>query len=578
MRLINCSTLQLEEFFGDNIPRYAILSHTWGGEEVSFADFSLGHPTSRSGYRKIDLTCKQAIADGLGYAWVDTCCIDKSSSSELSEAINSMFAWYETSTICYAYLSDVLVTNMDTLDIQFYGSRWFTRGWTLQELLAPRHVIFYDQEWACLGTRYEHRSLISRVTRIDTDVLAIASSLPGIRVGLRSSCVAKRMSWASTRQTTRVEDMAYCLLGIFNINMPLLYGEGHRAFLRLQEEIIRRIDDESILAWGLRPRPAHPDEYRPAVARIKRPETRMANRISASAEPISILASSPKDFTDCADLLNATTSISSFTLTKAGLEIQLPLVPASKTGFLGPDWIGLLNCSTESRLEYPGIFLKRDVRYSGSSVRLYRVMLRNSGSGYGTVLVDPRAAAKSTLQTVTIAGLGDLHQMPSYGTSHRQIIVNESLDFQAIGYRLKTGVVWDRTSQYRYDSVWNPDQKVLTIEGPMEEQRIVGGMIEFRFGSMRIRQNDNFTVFMSTFSNKAIVRKGSSFSDIERSQILHHVLAKDSSSEYGARDYVVYDNWGQQYWLCIKLNKADVHGHRLFELSIDAAGVPDADV
>ncbi|EUC43529.1 hypothetical protein COCMIDRAFT_50334, partial [Bipolaris oryzae ATCC 44560] len=237
MRLINCLTLELEEFFGSNIPPYAILSHTWGNDEVTFLDLPLYTPATqaRAGYQKIEFTCKQAISDNLEYAWVDTCCIDNRSSSELSEAINSMFAWYRVARRCYAYLSDVLEEGMDE---QFRTSRWFTRCWTLQELLAPIDVIFYNCNWHRLGRRSDHSELISGITGIDVDALRGRSARNydnGDPFG--AHCVAKRMSWASQRDTTRTEDMTYCLLGIFNINMPLLYGEGDRAFHRLQEEI-----------------------------------------------------------------------------------------------------------------------------------------------------------------------------------------------------------------------------------------------------------------------------------------------------------------------------------------------------
>ncbi|KAI4677366.1 uncharacterized protein J4E88_007174 [Alternaria novae-zelandiae] len=238
MRLINCSTLKLKEFFGTNIPRYAILSHTWGDEEVSFADFTTGQHTVRSGYQKILFTCQQATKDGIGYAWVDTCCIDKSSSAELSEAINSMFACIKK---------------------DFPKSRWFTRGWTLQEMLALKTVCFYDQQWVGFGTLTKHAGWISKITEIDEAVFRTQQPYWSGEDKFGSYSVATRMSWASTRQTTRAEDMAYCLLGIFNINMPLLYGEGDRAFRRLQEEIIRKIDDDSILAWALSPEDEHPN-------------------------------------------------------------------------------------------------------------------------------------------------------------------------------------------------------------------------------------------------------------------------------------------------------------------------------
>jgi len=153
MRLVNCTTLELEEFFGTNIPSYAILSHTWGDSEVSFAEYTCNQAavSTKEGYNKIVLTCRQARLDELNYAWVDTCCIDKSSSAELSEAINSMFAWYRSSTVCYAYLSDVFKSDLGN---GLVYSRWFTRGWTLQELLAPTKMLFYDHNWVMLGSRW----------------------------------------------------------------------------------------------------------------------------------------------------------------------------------------------------------------------------------------------------------------------------------------------------------------------------------------------------------------------------------------------------------------------------------------
>ena len=175
------------------------------------------------------------------------CCIDKTSSAELSEAINSMFRWYEKAKVCYAYLSDVSGDANLKKDVsEFVGSRWFTRGWTLQELVAPKSVLFYSRRytgWHFLGTKEDLCDHISAVTGIDTDTLYGA--------GLELASVARKMSWASHRETTRVEDTAYCLLGIFDVNMPLLYGEGKKAFLRLQEEILRSSYDYSLFAWGL---------------------------------------------------------------------------------------------------------------------------------------------------------------------------------------------------------------------------------------------------------------------------------------------------------------------------------------
>ncbi len=176
MRLINTSTLSLELYYGDEIPAYAILSHTWGDAEVSLQEFTQVSETkndkitNKAGYRKIAVTCDKALKDGYCYAWVDTCCIDKTSSAELTEAINSMFDWYRESQVCYAYLSDFM---LDTADISsqqeqfeadFRQCRWFTRGWCLQELLAPRHLRFFNRKWQEIGAKSSLGRLISDIT------------------------------------------------------------------------------------------------------------------------------------------------------------------------------------------------------------------------------------------------------------------------------------------------------------------------------------------------------------------------------------------------------------------------------
>lgn len=243
MRLINTSTLIIEEFFGE-IPRYAILSHTWGEGEVSFQDYQNRPLASQKlGYRKIISSCRQAFKDGLCYCWVDTCCIDKTSSAELSEAINSMYSWYQNSIVCYAYLADVSCEEDGSFPLgSFNSSKWFTRGWTLQELLAPRNVHFYDKNWKTLGDKIDLQGQLSSLTRVDKEYL-----LGSCSVGEAS--IAKRMSWMANRTTTRVEDRAYCLLGLFDVNMPLLYGEGLRSFTRLQEEILKCSADQTLFCW-----------------------------------------------------------------------------------------------------------------------------------------------------------------------------------------------------------------------------------------------------------------------------------------------------------------------------------------
>ncbi|KAL4727587.1 hypothetical protein ACLX1H_004270 [Fusarium chlamydosporum] len=245
MRLLNVSTLSLQEFIG-RIPPYAILSHTWGEQEVLYSDIGTPAATSKQGHDKLTGCCRKAAQDGFDWVWIDTCCIDKSSSAELSEAINSMYCWYQQATVCYAYLQDVTENSLTLAFpvVEFYKSRWFTRGWTLQELIAPQNVELCSKEWNVIGTKRSLASGIGSVTGIPISVLRGASP--------STYNVAERMSWASARTTTREEDLAYCLLGLFNVNMPLLYGEGPKSFLRLQEQILRQEEDYSIFAWTLR--------------------------------------------------------------------------------------------------------------------------------------------------------------------------------------------------------------------------------------------------------------------------------------------------------------------------------------
>ena len=217
MRLLHYEengTLRLTEFSESDRPNYAILSHRWETEEFTFDDLGQGIGWQKAGYEKVRRCGNQARNDGLKYFWVDTCCIDKSSSAELSKAINSMFGWYKQSAFCYAYLSDVKVGFFRE---HFRASLWFKRGWTLQELIAPRTVRFFDMDWKALGSRMELCDTIAGITSISEDVLWNPDKLP-------YHTIAQRMSWAAGRETARAEDTAYSLLGISQIHMPLLDG------------------------------------------------------------------------------------------------------------------------------------------------------------------------------------------------------------------------------------------------------------------------------------------------------------------------------------------------------------------
>jgi len=242
MRLLNTKTCTLREFFGENIPPYAILSHRWEEEEVTFQDLNEGRKRILKGYSKILGLCIQAEKDSLNWAWIDTCCIDKSSSAELTEAINSMFKWYRNAYVCYAYLSDVSSGMGEVHETEgnhsFNSSQWFKRGWTLQELLAPKTARFYDTAWKFLGTRETLQPILSKITGVNDFE------------GFKNASIAQKMCWMADRKTTRIEDIAYCMLGLFDVYMPLLYGEGEKAFYRLQLELLRTLEDDSLLAWS----------------------------------------------------------------------------------------------------------------------------------------------------------------------------------------------------------------------------------------------------------------------------------------------------------------------------------------
>ncbi|KAF5363021.1 hypothetical protein D9758_012657 [Tetrapyrgos nigripes] len=346
MRLLNTKTLRVREFLTD-IPRYAILSHTWEAEEVTFQDIqniatlaATCHerpvtfddvkaflPTAqlKKGYTKVVQACLRARSSAFDWIWIDSCCINKESSAELSEAINSMYQYYENAVVCYVYLFDVSgKLHPKNPKSDFKRSKWFTRGWTLQELLAPGHISFFDEDWTKIGTRWSLRDLISVVTTIPIDVLEGRS--------IDDYSVAQKMSWAARRQTTRPEDEAYCLMGIFGVSMSPIYGEGgDKAFMRLQQEIIRVSDDRSIFAW------ISEQEERGLLARSPY-EFRYSGRVRASNTG-STLGNSP----------------SSYSFNNNGLHIHLPLEPSD----FGSDvFLASPHCQTNDG-GYMSVYLRR---------------------------------------------------------------------------------------------------------------------------------------------------------------------------------------------------------------------------
>lgn len=278
MRLLQCDSgkFSLTNLHND-IPKYAILSHTWGleEEEVTYKDLIDSTGEKKAGFEKLKFCAEQSARDGLQYFWIDTCCIDKSSSPELQEAITSMFRWYKNAARCYVYLSDVSVSQPATQSsrswkilwktlmkwkrkqksqpqatsyttqppdiswvVTFRKSRWFTRGWTLQELLAPSSVEFFTKDAQRLGDKISLKQEIHEITGIAIAALE-GNDLSGFDI-------EERFRWAERRQTKREEDAVYCLLGIFDTSMTVRYGNGrHKELLRLKKKL-----DKSNRAYG----------------------------------------------------------------------------------------------------------------------------------------------------------------------------------------------------------------------------------------------------------------------------------------------------------------------------------------
>jgi hypothetical protein len=389
MRLLHTESLELAEFIGKHTPEYAILSHTWGDDEILIGDVQGGRPgllaSNKAGLGKVLKAASVAKENGFEYIWIDTCCIDKSSSAELSEAINSMFAWYSRAAVCYAYIGDFDSGASQKLS---KANRWFTRGWTLQELIAPSRVEFYDKNWVNFGDRARLGKVLSAITEMDELALgwhrdldcrvALSTGRPGIRSPgsgchlcrqhvvevMESFSVATRMSWAADRTTTREEDSAYSLLGIFGVNMPLLYGEGPGAFLRLQHEIVRKsATDHSIFAFT-------PREDAGVVSRGGHSHSTWLFARSASW-----FAGGPKL---CKEVMSPT-----MTLTNIGVELELHIV-SCKSGLGGQQsglWLVVLSCAdARDTLSSPAILLRST--QTSSRIRSFsRQVLRDGSTG-----------------------------------------------------------------------------------------------------------------------------------------------------------------------------------------------------
>ncbi|KAE9369906.1 HET-domain-containing protein [Stipitochalara longipes BDJ] len=440
MRLLHTQSLELCEFLENATPPYAILSHTWEQEEVTYQDMQRPDAKLKDGYTKIERCCDQAVGDGYDYVWIDTCCIDKSSSAELSEAINSMYVWYKNAKICYAYLADVgpiLNSNPSKPLVSFKESRWFTRGWTLQELIAPARVEFFAWNWSPYGTKAELHSALSEVTGIDE------ATLRGSR-NLREVSIAKRMSWASKRVTTRVEDIAYCLLGIFGVNLPLLYGEGEKAFIRLQEEIMRNSDDHSLFAWGLTQ-----EEY--SAVHSSHAE---AERISGTQSSTlwGFLARSPAAFENSTNIVpyrNWETSMP-YSMTNQGLRLELPVIQHEAF----KEYTAILACHYEDNYLGPlGVYISPVASADGDQ-------FARDVWHMNPVLIVPQHAAQAKLRTIYI---------------RQDILLPTVRDFDRRDHFLIRTMPEDPEEGYALDKVyppehWNQAQKIIRSENSEAER------------------------------------------------------------------------------------------------------------
>ncbi|KAF2773724.1 hypothetical protein EJ03DRAFT_305300 [Teratosphaeria nubilosa] len=292
MRLLDVQSFEMRSFHDDaELPQYAILSHTWREDgEPEFSNVlelsKWSWSRTKTLYRKVSAAAHLARKDGLQWIWIDTCCIDRGNLVKVQEAVNASFRWYQEAEICYVYLED-LDTHAQWME-SFSNCTWFSRGWTLSELLAPRKTRSYNNVWRHVGTKAMLARVIARITGIDAAIIRQ-------RRALSSVSAAARLSWAAKRKTRRVEDQAHCLLGIFGISMPILYGEGPRAFHRLQEELINTSGDLSIFAW------------------------------SSSRTGDCLLARSPDSFAECGDVILSGTG-AACDIRNSRLKATLPII------------------------------------------------------------------------------------------------------------------------------------------------------------------------------------------------------------------------------------------------------------
>ncbi|KAL7277051.1 hypothetical protein ACG7TL_008896 [Trametes sanguinea] len=417
MRLLDTRTGQFRWISDPREARYAILSHTWrrAGEQ-SYHDIltlqaSIKQPKTRQSPLELALSdpgryladtcfetapksifehphlsdkirnaCTVALEDSYELLWLDHCCIDKTSSAELTEAVNSMYEWYRRADVCYVYLEDVDDDDdIEAPDSHFRQARWHRRGWTLQELIAPRSIVFLSRGWCPLGMKSNLAGLLEEVTGVNYEILTHRASLNTISV-------ARRMWWASRRVTTRVEDEAYSLMGIFGVHMAPIYGEGRHAFIRLQEEILRNIPDQSIFAWGRMFPPPRPRSCAPVLHLRSQSPHAMDDDSVPWTQSHSLLARSPRDFEEATSCVTPVLHkrfrnridvpedlpLPEYAITSYGVRTQLPLIPARillprrssnpniKLMAADPAWSLLCDCDSNFKHVYLAVLRCQD--------------------------------------------------------------------------------------------------------------------------------------------------------------------------------------------------------------------------
>ncbi|TFK82688.1 hypothetical protein K466DRAFT_556185 [Polyporus arcularius HHB13444] len=353
---------------------YAILSHVWDdllGEDTFQDIHDLrkdirqetthgGDRTSSSAWqdprfrKKTRDFCAFAHAQGDRYVWMDTCCINRSDTAELSDAINAMYEWYSQADVCYAFLWDVTSMEDPRMKLSmFRRAQWFTRSWTLQELIAPRNVVFLSKRWEVIGTKESLVDLVEEITTIPADILLH-------RAPLDSISVARRMSWAAPRRATLVEDEAYSLMGLFGVSIPAIYGVGRQAFIRLQQQIFARTPDHSIFAWGGILEWEYITHARwelPAVRTQKRPEPQLfaGSPVEFGRSSSTVSAIGVETLAERVGVLEGSAlapGTASLTLTDVGVRAGLPLLRFSvherRTGYSRLYYLGILACEDEA--------------------------------------------------------------------------------------------------------------------------------------------------------------------------------------------------------------------------------------